>query len=210
MVKDSLSALLDGECSAKELDQLLDELDRSPELAQQWSRLCLAREAAEGTRVAADQPCICSGVMSQLDDQPAHPTKVVELAARRRARFPVQFPRIAAYWKPAVGFAAAASMGAAAVLLVQPAAERTLPGVDANGFTSGQLAGWVPAGSSELALQPVASLDRDDAHAEMLQQYLMDHSNAIAGDGVGGTLRYARFAAHTAEYQPQADEAEAP
>ena len=205
MVKDSLSALLDGECSAKELDQLLDELDRSPELAQQWSRLCLAREAAEGTRIGAEQPCICAGVMSRLDEQSeAHP-KVIDLAARRLARF----PKIAAYWKPAVGFAAAASMGAAAVLLVQPAADRTLPGVDANGFTSGQLAGWVPAGGSG-ALQPVASLDRDDAHAEMLQQYLMDHSNAIAGDGVGGTLRYARFAAHTAEYQTQADEAEAP
>ena len=206
MVKDSLSALLDGECSAKELDQLLDELDRSPELAEQWSRLCLAREAAEGTRVAAEQPCICAGVMSQLDEQPAAHPKGIDLAARRLARFPTQFPRIAAYWKPAVGFAAAASMGAAAVLLVQPAADRTLPGVDANGFTSGQLAGWVPAGSSG-ALQPVASLDRDDAHAEMLQQYLMDHSNAIAGDGVGGTLRYARFAAHTAEYQPQVVEA---
>ena len=203
MVKDSLSALLDGECSAKELDQLLDELDRSPELAQQWSRLCLAREATEGTRVGADQPCICASVMSQLDAQPVSHPKVVDLASRRLTRF----PKIATYWKPMVGFAAAASMGAAAVLLVQPAADRTLPGVDANGFTSGQLAGWVPAGGSNIALQPVASLDRDDAHAEMLQQYLMDHSNAIAGDGVGGTLRYARFAAHTAEYQTQADEA---
>jgi len=41
---------------------------------------------------------------------------------------------------------------------------------------------------------------------QMLREYLMDHSNAIADEGVGGTLRYARFAAHTAEYRSQTDE----
>ena len=51
-----------------------------------------------------------------------------------------------------------------------------------------------------------ATSDADDAHARMLREYLMDHSNAIADEGVGGTLRYARFAAHTAEYRSQADE----
>jgi len=35
----------------------------------------------------------------------------------------------------------------------------------------------------------------------VLRDFLMDHSNSVGG--VGGTLRYARFAAHTAEYRPQ-------
>lgn len=196
MVKDSLSALLDGECSGAELDCLLDELDRSPDLARQWSRLCLAREAAEGTQVRQEQPCICADVMSRLDAAPAG--KVVELAPRRAARRSL----LATYWKPAVGLAAAASMGAAAVLLVQPDAQNELAPYPAP---SGQLAGWTPAGG--MALQPVVSLEAEDVHADTLRQYLMDHSNAIAGEGMGGTLRYARFAAHTAEYRPQTDEA---
>ena len=41
------------------------------------------------------------------------------------------------------------------------------------------------------------------AHADELRQYLMDHSSAVAGEGLGGTLRYARFAAHTADYRPE-------
>jgi hypothetical protein len=62
---------------------------------------------------------------------------------------------------------------------------------------------------------PVANSDyrsvdlvaQDDAHAAMLREYLMDHNNAIGDEGVGGTLRYARFAAYKAEYRPQLEQA---
>lgn len=194
---DSLSALLDGECSAAELDRLLEDLDHSPELAQQWSRLCLAREAREGTQVRADQVCICTGVMSQLDATPAAvDAKVVELAAHKASRRPA----LTRAWKPLAGFAAAASMGAAAVYFIQPAASPIKSG-DPE-FASGTLAQWTR--SDAAAPRTVAS--GDEAYAQMLREYLMDHSSAIADEGVGGTLRYARFAAHTAEYRPQAEE----
>lgn len=195
MPQDSLSALLDGECSGPELDRLLEDLDRSPELAEQWSRLCLAREAREGTQVRADQPCICAGVMSALDESPAAGT-VVDLAARRAQRRPA----VTRVWKPLVGFAAAASMGAAAVYFIQPGGSPTRSG--GPEFASGTLARWDVDGSEPRA---VAS-SGDEAYAQMLREYMMDHSNAIADEGVGGTLRYARFAAHTAEYRPQAEE----
>lgn len=195
MPLDSLSALLDGECSGPELDRLLEELDRSPELAEQWSRLCLAREAREGTQVRVDQPCICAGVMGALDEAPAA-NKVVDLAVHRASRRPV----VARVWKPLVGFAAAASMGAAAVYFIQPAASPTRSG--GPEFASGTLARWNVDGSEP---RTVAS-SGDEAYAQMLREYMMDHSNAIADEGVGGTLRYARFAAHTAEYRPQAEE----
>ena len=197
MPQESLSALLDGECTGAELDRLLEELDRSPELGQQWSRLCLARESRTGTRIARQQPCICSDVMGKLDATPAAAdAKVVDLAVHKARRR----PWIASFWKPAVGFAAAASVGAAAVMFIQPQAGPST-GSGGSGFaTAGTVAGW----SQTPELRTVSTAD--DAHSQMLREYLMDHSNAIADAGVGGTLRYARFAAHTAEYRSQTDE----
>lgn len=197
MPQDSLSALLDGECTGPELDRLLDELERSPELGRQWSRLCMARESRAGTRIATEQPCICADVMAKLDAAPAaSDAKVVDLAVRKVGR--ISRRPLATYWKPAVGFAAAASMGAAAVMFIQPQGE----------------ARYVSAGSVATLAAPDRNLRtvsaQDEAHAQMLRQYLMDHSNAVADEGVGGTLRYARFAAHTAEPRaypgPHADE----
>lgn len=197
MPQDSLSALLDGECSGAELDRLLDELERSPELGQQFSRLCMTREARAGTRIARQQPCICADVMGQLDAAPASPdAKVVDLAVHRASRR----GRIASFWKPAVGFAAAAGVGAAAVMFVQPQGN-TVP---AAGNGAPMQAGTVASWSQTPELRTVSTTN--DPHSQMLREYLMDHSNAIADEGVGGTLRYARFAAHTAEYRSQTDE----
>lgn len=199
MSKDSLSALLDGECSGPELDRLLDEIERSPALAREWSRMCLAREAHAGTQVRVDQPCICSAVMSALDAAPAADARVVDLAVHRAARG----RRISRAWKPLAGLAAAASVGAAAALFVRPSGP---VGPEPWALASiGSPARWAPA--QDTNLQPVLN---DDAHAQMLREYLIDHSNAISDEGMGGTLRYARFAAHTAEYKagnwPQSDE----
>lgn len=199
MPQDSLSALLDGECTDAELDRLLDEVDRSPQVGQQWSRLCLAREANAGTRVGKQQPCICADVMSRLDAAPAAAdAKVVDLAAHKASRR----TRIASMWKPAIGFAAAASVGAAAVMFIQPQPHGTAAdaGVASGYVPTATLASW----SQTPELRTVSAAP-DDAHAQMLREYLIDHSNAIADEGVGGTLRYARFAAHNSESRSQTD-----
>jgi negative regulator of sigma E activity len=198
MPQESLSALLDGECTGPELDRLLDELERSPALGAQWSRLCMAREARSGTRIGAEQPCICADVMARLDPAPAAAdAKVVDLAVHRAAAGARQ-GRGGSFWKPAVGFAAAASVGAAAVMFMQPQ-----PGgpVDAGNPGPATLATGLSSGDRNLR-----TVSTDDPHAQMLREYLMDHSSAVADEGVGGTLRYARFAAHTAESRSQPDE----
>jgi len=203
MPQESLSALLDGECTGSELDRLLDELERSPDLGTQWSRLCMAREARAGTRIKTDQPCICADVMSQLDAAPAvADAKVVDLAVHRANTAGARRGRVTAMWKPMVGFAAAASVGAAAVMFLQP---QSGGGLAEPGMGPAP-AGVATIGSTDRNLRTVATSDVDQAHAQMLREYLMDHSNAIADEGVGGTLRYARFAAHTAEARSQTDE----
>lgn len=202
MPQESLSALLDGECSSSELDRLLDELEHSPELGQEWSRLCMVREARDGTRIGGEQPCICADVMSRLDAAPADAdAKVIDLAVHRASVAGARRPRMAGLWKPVVGFAAAASVGAAAVMFLQPQS-----GGVAQPGGSLSPASLATMGPSDRNLRTVATSDVDPAHAQMLREYLMDHSNAVADEGVGGTLRYARFAAHTAESRSQPDE----
>lgn len=161
----------------------------------------MAREARIGTQVRVDQPCICAGVMSALDEAPAAAdARVVDLAVHRATRG----LGMARAWKPLVGLAAAASVGAAAALFVQASGPA---GSDAWALASvGSSGRWVPA--QDTNLQSVRN--DDSAHAQMLREYLIDHSNAISDEGMGGTLRYARFAAHTAGYKagnwPQSDE----
>lgn len=190
MAKDSISALLDGECSPGELDRILDEMERSPELKASWSRLCLGRDAHEGVSVRKDQPCICAGVMSRLDTQePAATSRVVPMTPPPRRR---------AWWMPAAGLAAAASLAAVAVVMnLQPQAGPTAaPGFVPQAVTPVS----VPAKGSRPGLH-VVSASQDDlqrsAQDDELRRYLIEHSNTLADRGMGATLSYARFTAHS-------------
>jgi negative regulator of sigma E activity len=194
MAKDSISALLDGECSPGELDRILDEMERSPELKASWSRLCLGRDAQEGVGVRKDQPCICAGVMSRLDTQerPASPNVVPLVAAPRRW----------SSWKPVAGLAAAASVAAVAVVMTlqAPADPMTAPG-----FAGPQIGTPVvaPAKGGRSANLQVVSATQDGGQAqalnEELRQYMIEHSSALADRGMGATLSYARFTAQSAD-----------
>ena len=180
MSQEHLSALLDGECSAAELDRLLNEMERNPALKDDWSRMCRTRDLAAGTHIKADQTCICAGVMSKLDVLPqerANP-KVVELVSRRKPFL----------WKPLAGLAAAASVAAVALLagLSFTASQSTNPASTVAAATPTQVY------SRQVAANQVPDEDLDN--------YLIEHNNSLAEQGMGGTLRYARFAAHTAAY----------
>lgn len=194
-VHESLSALLDGECGVDELDRLLDEMERDPELKTAWSRLCQAREAQEGTRISRAQPCICEGVMSRLDaPAPAAASpKVVPMTAPPPAR-----PR--ADWKTWSGWAVAASVAVVAVALNVGGGSKAGSAGDAGpGFVPQVTAPVsIPLPTQRARNLQTVSLDLDEQD-EDLRNYLIEHSNALADRGMGGTLSYARFAAHTAD-----------
>src|SRR5690349_5161819 len=108
-MKESLSVLLDGECSAAELDRVLAEMERDPALRAQLSRQCLARESRMGTRIRSADLDFADRVLAALQDEPA----VVVPFGDRVRRIP---------WRAAVSLAAAAALGAVAVLVVRPQA----------------------------------------------------------------------------------------
>src|SRR3546814_13554838 len=86
MTHETLSALLDGECSDQELDALLDALDREPEMKATWGRMQLSRDVRGGAPVRK-QVDICAAVMDGLGDAPdgLRPT-VVDRATRHNPR----------------------------------------------------------------------------------------------------------------------------
>jgi hypothetical protein len=179
MSQEKLSALLDGECSDAELDALLDELDRAPELKQQWSRLCIAHEARAGTRIRGVDVDIVGNVMAQISRAApdASGGKVVELASRRRAPLT---------WRSWGGLAAAAAVAAVAVTL----------GLNFGALDAGREGQLV---ASAEGIDTSARLQTADAVDEDLRQYMIEHSNTLADRGVGGTLSYARFAARSSD-----------
>jgi len=171
MIDESLSALLDGECSPQERDQLLTQIDQDPALRQRYARMVKARQVRRSA-LARPVPVpddFADQVMAAL---PARPDPV-----ETPAEEPFQ-------WQPAAGLVAAAALGAVAVLglqAVQPPA--------------------APARAAMVAAPPandvpmVAALD--DANARQLRNYLMAYSQSRGQHGMGGTLGYARYAAYT-------------
>jgi negative regulator of sigma E activity len=197
-VQETLSALMDDACEAQELDRLLAGMAEDSAAMRQWSQMCAQRDAREGTRIATVGDAWMAGLMSEVRAAPvplasAHP-KVASLAARRRP---------ALRWRPVAGLAAAASVAVVAVALTV--------GVDRAPPAGAPAA--VPVAAPAAGLQLVANtpavpprvdpagtaqpLDAEDTW--LLNNYLLEHNNALASQGVGGTLRYARFAAHTSD-----------
>lgn len=181
-MKESVSKLLDGECSDQELEQLLAEFESDPAVREQYSRQVLAREAREGTRIRAANLDFSSKVLAALQDEPAEPAVVVPFAGRVR-RLP---------WRAAVSLAAAAALGAVAVIVVRPM------GPDAPGSLATQTAA-IPAAGIVPAAQPVETqfAELADEDAQQLRNYLMAYSQSRGQQGVGSTLGYARYAAYT-------------
>lgn len=214
MSYEKLSALLDGECSAEELDRLLEDLDRSPELKAQWSRLCTTRDTMEGVRIRKDQPCICAGVMANLDKAPAELAKpnVVEL---RRPRSMIM--------KQAAGWAVAASVATVAMLVgvnsghdhpaVSPLVGASVPAsspVTTEAVSYPVVIPRQPRNLQSVALRTTSNAGNNGEQkwqdaGDDLDNYLIEHNSSLAeqGMGMGGTLRTARFAAHSATYHPE-------
>lgn len=186
---EKLSALLDGELMGAELDQLLAELEASPELGERWQRLCTVQAAQKGVRLNPKID-ISAGVMAAIADAPApaRDTRVVAMPQRksgagRSAR---------REWLPAVGLAAAASLVAVVAvtsLRTREAASEAQP----VATLAPAVSGFQPVAASNLARL-------DDDAARQLDNLAIEHAN-YRGGGVGGALGYARVAAHTADYQ---------
>lgn len=200
MSKEVLSRAVDAAASRQDWDALLDAMERDPALKANWSRSWQLRDACTGVAVSKGNCSFAAGVMSAIAQQDeAAPSKVVALpvtAAARPAALPVRKP--ARSWKTLVPVSAAAGALAAALLFginKSPSPSQPLAAAAPVQVASVPQAGWRAASE-----QPGQAPDADTN--ALLDSYLMEHSNSVARQDVGGALAGARFAVQAASYQP--------
>lgn len=180
---ETLSALLDGECTPAELDLLLQRMKDDPGLGQRFARMAMNQELRRGLRVPAVPADFADRVMAALPERPDAPAKGPKTGTNV-----VSLPRRAS-WQPLAGLAAAAGLGAVAVLAMKPAPEPVAP---------------VAVPVAEAAPAEVEFVELSDANARQLRNYVMAYSQSRAQQGLGGTLGYARYAAYTRDAAEEA------
>lgn len=109
-VNEQLSACLDGELPAAELDLLLKRLGRTPELREALGRYTVIGETLRNTKAALASRSFADKVMAAVDQEPA--------VARRAVRFS---PRLIRSLRPVAGIGIAATVAALAIFSVQRA-----------------------------------------------------------------------------------------
>jgi sigma-E factor negative regulatory protein RseA len=141
-VNEQLSACLDGELPAAELDLLLKRLERNPELRDSLGRYTVIGEALRHTKPVVASRSFADKVMAAVEQE--------QPAAARRA------PRISPFWarglRPVAGIGVAATVAALAIFSVQR-----------NGVAPG------PIAANEPAAAPAAVVAQtDDAAASYI------------------------------------------
>lgn len=110
-VNEQLSACLDGELPAAELDLLLKRLERNPELRDALGRYTVIGEALRHGKPTVASRSFADQVMAAIDQEPA--------VARRRA--PRISPVLLQRLRPVAGIGVAATVAAIAIFSVQRA-----------------------------------------------------------------------------------------
>src|SRR5688572_22483167 len=137
-LNEQLSACLDGELPAAELDLLLKRVGKEAELRAAIGRYSLIGEAMRAERPAVASRDFASKVMAAVAAEPASqvaphtiaiPNRVAASAPATRA--PRISPAAIRYLRPAAGMAIAAGVAAVAVLTMQPAVQPELGGINA-------------------------------------------------------------------------------
>ena len=198
-IDEQLSALLDGECTAQELDAVLDAFEQSETQAADFDRLVASRDALAGTRVDLAPAGFAAGVMAAVA------AESVEVAGAATDKVtPIFAASVRRRWQPAAGLALAASVAAVAFLglrpvddaplLPPPVAVASVPVAPATAVLDSRTAAVNSAGSAQ---QPalVRSQRQREGNAR-LASYMIDYSNARSAQGFGGALGYARVAAY--------------
>lgn len=198
-IDEQLSALLDGECTAQELDAVLDAFEQSEAQAADFDRLVASRDALAGTRVDLAPAGFAAGVMAAVA---AESVDVADAASDKVT--PIFAPPARRRWQPAAGLALAASVAAVAFLGLRPVDDApllpppaTVAVAPAAPVTVARESRIAAVNSNAAALQPalVRSQRQREGNAR-LASYMIDYSNARSAQGFGGALGYARVAAY--------------
>jgi sigma-E factor negative regulatory protein RseA len=187
---EQVSALVDGALDVGTERALLARLGEQPALRARWGRYHLIGDVLRGEAVAGAALDVAARVREQLASEP-----VVIAPARTRLR------RRPAWLRPAIGLAAAASFGAAMVVVLprheaptgQPAVATAVPVAPPAGQAVERPVEWqvVQQGPITRWQAPRPGVDGD------LHRFLTDHSE-FAATGVKGAMPLATLVGYGA------------
>ena len=187
MSNELLSAVLDGECSDRELDQFLAECERDPALRRAYARHSQIRAGLGGVQFRSSHNDFSEAVFSALAAEApvSVDDKVVPIFQRRRQ-----------WLRPAAGFAVAASLLAAVLLVWSPNTQPPELQTAATTEAPLQVANVAVSKVARAGSQPMRWAQAGSANAQQVSAYVMDYSNTRTVQGFSGALGYARLAAH--------------
>jgi sigma-E factor negative regulatory protein RseA len=173
-----LSALVDGALGDREGETLLAQIADQAALRARWGRYHLIGDALRGETAVGAAHQVAARVRERLA---AEPVVLAPVLARRR--------RLPRWTRPALGLAAAASFGAAVVVLL-PHADLPSGGPATVAAVSGVATAPLDAATQWAVVQqvPVTRWQARDRGVESdLHRFLADHSE-FAATGVKGAL----------------------
>lgn len=204
-----VSALADGEST--DVEGEVTRLLASESARQTWSSVHIVRDACDQRLARRAPEGFADAVMARLEEEPV----VLAPTATRQKRANHQRPtRVAHWWRPAIGFAVAASVAAVTVvgydsLGGRPAGDTGTPMLDrvaTSGGSSGSIApvrraafsSTPAAGGYNEAYRPSATqwsgpLQPMQQEQNQLNRYLANHSEYSDTSNYQGILPYTRF-----------------
>ena len=199
-LRESVSALMDGEADELELRRLL-AAENTDQVNSSWSRYHLVRGTLQNTEQNAE--------FRHLDIS----QQITMAIAEEASATPEQADQSSPWWKPAAGFAVAASVAVAVVFGVQMVGQSN-PGFNANSIAASSQpvvstraypvqavsmqassAGAVSLFSTELPGGVTASKAAADLETQKrLEKYMLRHTERAALNNGQGVISFARVA----------------
>ena len=211
-IDEKISALMDGDLSANEIDETLNQLCAEESLREQWQRMHLTRDAMQGE--STDNYLgsnFSAGVMAALQDEQipvvVDDANVVSVDFAGKQKTAKASP---SWMRPVAGLAVAASVAMVSVValkLIQEPNDIALPAI----ADAGQESGFIQDNTAQVAFQTTTSADfkrvnntgtywvvdkekvRDSELESHLNSYLSDHIEFATMRNVGGMLPYSKL-----------------
>ena len=190
-LRESLSAVMDGEANELELERVLSHIEDDEQLRQTWVRYSAVRSVSEGAHIADLSMDVSRVVSAALSKEGATTGAKINAAVQRLV-------------KPLTSFAVAASVAATVVIGGQQLYQigdktpygNTIAGTSPVGLinTVGATAVQASFGTQSLpALQPTVRMAYQKLARQRMQKYMQEHVEQAALNSPAGMIPFARI-----------------
>ncbi|CAK0766901.1 sigma-E factor negative regulatory protein RseA [Gammaproteobacteria bacterium] len=174
-----VSALMDGEVEADELDRIVREIAANPDLKDSWTRYHLTRDILHRTHPSLKISALPHRVAAALTSEPYY------LRSQRRRFRPI----VGFSWQKTGAIAAAVAILTLLAVLTFSSSPPSLTFPPQVATISSPTAVWI---ADEGTLLPTTEIWGSPVHpSAQLNPYLVDHGEYLPGSGIGNIIPFA-------------------